>query len=130
MNRSDLVEYWLNSANIDHKAMKHLFEKGDFHWALFMGHLVIEKLLKANFVKAKDNNPPFIHNLSRIAELAGIDATYNQLDALDTITTFNIRARYDDYKQLFYKKCTLEYTQYWITEIEEIVKWLKQKLSK
>ena len=54
--------------------------------------------------------------------------TESQLDILDTITTFNIRARYDDYKQLFYKKCTLEYTAFWIEKIEELVKWIKEKL--
>ncbi|MCG8603545.1 HEPN domain-containing protein, partial [bacterium] len=31
--------------------MEHLFEKEDYHWALYIGHLVIEKLLKAYYVK-------------------------------------------------------------------------------
>ena len=54
--------------------------------------------------------------------------TDEQLDILDTITTFNIRARYDDYKQLFYKKCTPEYTKIWVAHIEEMMEWLKEKL--
>jgi HEPN domain-containing protein len=108
--------------------MNHLLENGDFQWSLFMGHLVIEKLLKAHYVKKKGGTPPFIHNLSKIAEQAEIAMTDEHLDILDTITTFNIRARYDDYKQLFYKKCTLEYTKIWTEHIEELVVWLKEKL--
>ena len=42
--------------------------------------------------------PPFIHNLSRIIQKINIEISEEKLDILDTITTFNIKARYDDYK--------------------------------
>lgn len=128
MENEKLVKHWIDSAEIDHKAMKHLFEKEDFHWSLFMGHLVVEKLLKAIYIKVTNEQPPFIHDLSRMAEKSKIEMSESQLDILDTITTFNIRARYDDYKQLFYKKCTPEYTATWIMNIEEMILWLKEKL--
>ena len=48
MENENLVKYWIDSAEIDRKAMKHLFEKEDFHRSLFMGHLVIEKFIKRN----------------------------------------------------------------------------------
>jgi HEPN domain-containing protein len=123
------VKHWIDSAEIDQKAMNHLFEKEDFHWSLFMGHLVIEKLLKALYIQETNDQPPFIHNLSRIVQMAEMEMTETQLDFLDTITTFNIRARYDDYKQLFYKKCTRDYTAMWIQNIEELIVWIKEKLS-
>jgi HEPN domain-containing protein len=94
-----------------------------------MGHLVIEKLLKALYIQETNDQPPFIHNLSRIVQMAEMEMTETQLDFLDTITTFNIRARYDDYKQLFYKKCTRDYTAMWIQNIEELIVWIKEKLS-
>ena len=128
MENEKLVKHWIDSAEIDRKAMKHLFGKKDFHWSLFMGHLVIEKLLKALYIKENNEQPPFIHNLSRIVQKTKIEISEGKLDILDTITTFNIRARYDDYKQLFYKKCTPEYTAVWIKNIEEMVIWLKEKL--
>ncbi len=130
MEKNKIIKYWIDSSEVDYKAMKHLFEKGDYHWSLFMGHLVLEKLLKAYYVKSKDKQPPFIHNLTRIAILADIELTEKQFDILDTVTTFNIRARYDDYKNQFYKKCTYEYSKTWINNIEEIIQWLKKKLLK
>jgi HEPN domain-containing protein len=129
MDNDELVKHWIDSAEIDQKAMNHLFEKEDFHWSLFMGHLVIEKLLKALYIQETNDQPPFIHNLSRIVQMAEMEMTETQLDFLDTITTFNIRARYDDYKQLFYKKCTRDYTAMWIQNIEELIVWIKEKLS-
>lgn len=66
MNKDDLIRYWVESSDRDFKTMTHLFEKEDYHGALFMGHLLIEKLLKARYVKRIDNQPPFTHNLLRL----------------------------------------------------------------
>lgn len=43
---------------------------------------------------------------------------------LKEITTFNIEARYDDYKHSFYKKATLKYTTMWVKYCEELHLWL------
>ncbi len=97
----------MESSDNDFHTMLHLIEKGDFTWALFIGHIVIEKLLKAWHVQnTSDNIPPFIHDLVRLTEKGGLSLSENQKDILDTITTFNLRARYDDYKMEFHKKST------------------------
>ncbi len=49
-------------------------------------------------------------------------------DWFDEITTFNLNARYDDYKQSFYKLCTLEYTNLWIERINILRQWLINQL--
>ena len=128
MEKEDLIKYWIESSDRDFETMQHLFEKNDFHWSLFIGHLVIEKLIKAYYVKNVDNQPPFIHNLLRLAEKTDLDLTENQKDILATITTFNIRARYDDYKQAFYKTCTKEFAEEWIEKIKGFRTWIKEQL--
>ncbi|MFQ5687034.1 MAG: HEPN domain-containing protein [Candidatus Scalindua sp.] len=130
MEKADLIKYWIDSSDRDFTTMEHLFEKEDYHWALFIGHLVIEKLLKAYFVTNIDNQPPPIHNLLRLAEKANLELSEAQKDILVTVTTFNIQARYDDYKLAFYKTCTKEYTEKWINEIKGLRKWIKELLSK
>ena len=104
--------------------MMNLFKSKDYHWSLFIGHLVIEKLLKAIYVKNVDNNPPRIHDLLRLAEKAQIHTTEVQKDTLDLITTFNMNARYPDYKQSFYKKCDYNFTMNSIGKIKELKIWL------
>lgn len=37
-------------------------------------------------------------------------------------------ARYDNYKQDFYKLCTKEFAGVWINNITELRKWIKEKL--
>ena len=51
-------------------------------------------------------------------------------DILNTLSTFNLRARYDDYKMEFHKKCTKKFTKKWIIAIEEFRKWIKQMLDR
>lgn len=125
MKQNDMINHWVESAEQDFTAMNHLYEKKDYSWSLFVGHLVIEKLLKAYFIKVKNEQPPFIHDLNRIAEKACLELTDEQKNILDTVTTFNLRARYTDYKADFYKKCNLKFTELWKTKIEEFASWIK-----
>ncbi len=86
--------------------------------------------MKAFYVQNVGINPPLMHDLVRLAERAGLDLSENQKDILDTISTFNIRARYDDYKREFHRKCTFDFTRKWIDEIRGMRTWLRENLPK
>lgn len=90
---------------------------------------MIEKLLKSYYVKAKSDYPPFIHNLCRLAEKAGLELDDVKKEQLVTITAFKINARYDDYKMSFKQRCTPHYTSEWIEKIKEIRRWMKTLIS-
>ena len=47
MNKQEKVNYWIRSAENDWRVAGHLFEKEDYPYTLFFGHLTIEKLFKA-----------------------------------------------------------------------------------
>jgi HEPN domain-containing protein len=132
MTKEELIAYWYDSAERDFQTMDHLFISKDYHWSLFIGHLLIEKLLKAIFVKNNDLsiNPPKTHDLLVIADKAKVNTSENQKDILDMITTFNISARYPDFKQNFYHKCTEEFTTSMIDKIKEMRLWLISILEK
>lgn len=130
MNKEELISYWIESSDNDFRTMNHLFEKKDYTWALFVGHLIIEKLLKAYYVKNVDNTPPFIHNLLKLAEKSRIELSEEQKDILDTVSTFNLRSRYEDYKLEFYKMCSKRFTTKWIKNITEFRKWIKEQILK
>lgn len=130
MNKQECIEFWIEESDKDYLSMKRIKEKGENHWALFVGHLCIEKLIKALFIQ---NNPeyiaPKIHNLARLAELAKLNVNDDIFDKLSVITLFNIEARYPDYKNKFKTMCTDEYTDDKILDIEEVREWLKVQLS-
>ena len=123
-----IINHWVVSSDEDYKTMLDLFHTKNYGWALFIGHLVIEKLLKAYYVKTHNDYPPMLHDLRRIGERAGIVFDDNKLIMVETISQFNIRARYDDYKRNFYKLCTPVYTATWIENIKEVRSWIKTML--
>lgn len=127
-DRERIVGHWIESSDKDFKTMIDLYNTQNNSWALFMGHLVIEKLLKSLYVKNKNEYPPLIHDLRRICEKANIEFDSNRKILLDSISRFNINARYDDYKQSFYLLCTDSFTTEWIEKIIDCRLWIKTML--
>ncbi len=121
--------HWCEMSDKDFKTMENLYQSGDLHWALFLGHLVLEKLLKAAIIKNSNKVAPYTHDLSRLAKVTTFPFSNEQLDWFDTITTFNINARYDDYKLDFYRKCTPGFTDEWLNNIKTLQQWIKEKLK-
>jgi HEPN domain-containing protein len=122
------VKHWIDTSDEDFETMLTLFENKSYSWALFLGHLSTEKLLKAYYVKRFKKHAPFTHNLYRLAELNEIKLTDEYSDWMDKITSFNMNARYDDYKREFYNMCTSEFTGEWIEKIKILRTWIKQML--
>jgi HEPN domain-containing protein len=127
-DKEKIINHWIEGSDKDFKTMMDLFATQNNSWALFMGHLVIEKLLKAAFVKSNDEFPPMIHDLRRLCEKSNIQLDMNREILLDSISRFNINARYDDYKQSFYKLCTDRFTTEWIEKIKDCRLWIKTML--
>ena len=125
LNKDQLIKYWIEGAEDDFETMSVMFDSKRYSWSLFIGHLMIEKLLKAYFVKVKSDYPPFIHNLLRLAEKADLELPNDKREQLVTITAFNINTRYDDYKKSFKKQCTPEFTSEWINKLKELRLWIK-----
>ena len=131
MTREEITLYWLETSDNDYNTMMHLFEAKDYHWSLFIGHLVIEKLIKAIYTKTNEeyHNVPRSHDLLYLAEKSKLELTDEFKIILATITSFNIRARYPDYKKAFYAKCTFDYCSGQLKNIEEVRSWLKEILQ-
>ena len=130
MSRDEIIKYWQESSELDFQAMETLFKNGHFVWALFVGHLVIEKLLKAYYVKKVDFDSPQIHNLLKIAEKTQLELSEDQKIFLDEVTTFNIQARYPDFKNRFYRKATRDFAEKYLLKIKEFQEWLLKQINK
>jgi HEPN domain-containing protein len=128
INTEKIVKHWLESSDNDFNVMLALYQSKTYSWALFIGHISIEKLLKAYYVNTKKAHAPFTHNLYRLAELGELELTDEYADWLYNITTFNISARYDDYKKEFHTLCTADYTKEWIDKIKLLRLWIKERL--
>jgi len=67
-NTDGIVQHWLDSADKNQETMIHLVDSKDYSWALFLGHLVIEKTLKALYVKRLQKHAIFTHDLLRLSK--------------------------------------------------------------
>lgn len=122
------VQYWLESSEDDWKVANHLFEKGDYSYSLFFGHLTIEKILKAIYVNKRGEIPPYTHRLVYLAEKVSLTLSESQLELFETITDFNMEARYPDEKFSFKKRCTKDFTEKYLIKIKEMREWLLQQI--
>jgi len=129
MDKKEKMNYWLESAKDDWEVAKHLFEKADYSYSLFFGHLTIEKILKAIYVERLNENPPYTHRLTDLAEKVSLQLSEEQLELLETITDFNLEARYPDEKFSFKKRCTKDFTEIYLKKIEEMKRWLLEKMQ-
>ncbi|MFH1260091.1 MAG: HEPN domain-containing protein [Elusimicrobiota bacterium] len=129
MTIKDHLDYWLNSAEYDFNTALTLFKNKQYAWCLFIGHLVLEKTLKAIWVRDNNNKvPPKTHNLVVIAEGTKLKISDEiKLEFLD-INDFNIETRYPDYRLEFYKRCDKKFTEIKFKIIKEMFKWLKEQI--
>jgi HEPN domain-containing protein len=123
------IKYWLNGAAYDIETGNTLLKSKRFPYALFFGHLAIEKTLKALVVKATKEHAPYTHSLTFLASKAELAAPESLLDQFAEYTEFHLESRYPDEKQDFYKKCTERFSRQKFAEMEKVYKWLIQKLE-
>lgn len=130
MNVQEHVNYWLDSAKNDLEAANQLFLSAKYDWCLFIGHLMVEKTLKAYFVYKNDNKmPPKTHNLLKLADISDLSLTEDQKLFLDEVNDFNLQVRYPDYRSEFYKLCTKEFAENYFSKIKEFTTWLTFQIT-
>lgn len=95
-NLEKVIDYWKESSDHNFATMKNLMKSKDYSWALFIGHLVIEKLLKAHYVKTQKKHAIFTHDLLRLSSKCDLELTDEFEEWMDDISTFNLNARYDN----------------------------------
>ena len=127
MSSDEAVRRWRESAKRNLETAKEMMALNHRDWALFVGQLSLEKLLKGIIAKQSDDAPPYIHNLVRLSDIAHIRLNQTQKDQLATISRFNVEARYDSIKEELYKMATPAYVKEWIGIIEEMYIWIKNQ---
>jgi HEPN domain-containing protein len=130
MNKLQHIEYWKDTAAKDWTAVQHMFKSKDYVHALFFAHLVLEKLLKAHWVKDnKGNHPPRIHNLVSLAGRIQLSFTDDDMIFLGKMNDFQLEGRYPDVVRNIYKLYKFKQTQPVLKEVDKIRKCLLKNLQ-
>ena len=95
-----------------------------------MGHLALEKLLKALAVRATGNHAPYTHSLPLLAEKTGLKIPQKTMRALARSMEFHFEARYPNDQKKFYRKCTKAFTTRNLRKMNEVFIWLKRQYAR
>ena len=126
----DKVKYWLDMSEYDLVTAQSMLDSKRYLYVGFMCHQTIEKIFKALFVSGKNETPPFVHNLSMIAQKGEFydEFSIDQKDFIDELEPLNIEARYPTHKEKIFKQLTESKCNELITKTRELQEWVKTKL--
>jgi HEPN domain-containing protein len=104
---------------------RYLIEDKRITLGLFAVHLSLEKILKAHIIKQTGAVAPKIHDLVRLAQLAQVDLSSEQIDFLSRMNFYAIHGRYLGIKfPLPSQQTAREYLQ----TAKELIEWLAKRL--
>ncbi len=123
------IDYWRLGSDDDWSSAERLFASGhDFHWALFIMHLSVEKALKALVVKRTEQQPARIHNLLRLAELAELSLETSQAQLFYEASQFNLHARYPEEQAELMSLATKVWTEKYLRALGEARQWILSQI--
>jgi HEPN domain-containing protein len=129
LDKQGHIEYWKREAERNWETAIYLQKGKQRVMALFMLHLVTEKLLKAHWVKDNfDNHPPRTHDLQHLHNQTELDLATDDYDYLAIINQWSIDTRYPDYKEKIYSVATEEYVNMQLRKIVTLKACLLEKL--
>ena len=76
---TNIPQQWVDRALYDLDTAKAMLDAGRYIYVLFCCQQAVERVLKAVIVRRTNDHPPRTHNLVRLAELAVVDLTKDQL---------------------------------------------------
>lgn len=126
-----LLDQWDKLAGNDFKASKILLRESQLLLSMFHLQQSVEKYLKMYFIFKKNGQPPYVHNLIRIAEDSELllSLEENHKDLLNALNPFYITTRYPAYKNNLESTLTSEKVKDYIESTEEFISWLKQLMK-
>ncbi|OGB87693.1 hypothetical protein A3H38_03705 [candidate division WOR-1 bacterium RIFCSPLOWO2_02_FULL_46_20] len=123
-----VTRYWIEHSEYDLKTAEAMYKSRRYLYVTFMCQQAIEKILKAIITTISSEAPPKIHNLVRLAELAGIKMNLDQkqIDLLASLTPFCIEVRYADYQEKISKLTKRKLAREYLSKTKELYKCLRK----
>ncbi len=126
-----LLKQWKKIAETDLNSAKSLLRDGYLLNSCFHLQQAIEKYLKLFFLWNKKEQPPYIHNLVRIAEIIEIysDLNEEQKNLLDTLNSYYINTRYPSYKKQLSINLNKKKVSKFVKDTEDFIACLENKMK-
>ncbi len=130
MTKQEHIAYWVKTAGDDWDAIQKMYKVKTYIHALFFAHLVLEKLLKAHWIKDNEGNtPPKIHNLVVLVHKTKLKLEDDDMIFLDRMNDLQLEGRYPEYITNVYKIYKRKETGLILEQVDKIRKCLLKNLQ-
>ena len=123
-----VVKNWLALAEYDFETAKAMMKSGRYLYVAFTCQQTIQKVLKALYVKEKEETQPYTHNLIRLIEELSVNEQIDE-DAnrfLERLNSYYIQSRYTEEIHQISKSLNKKNAQEILSKTGELFKWLKK----
>lgn len=125
INIQKQIDYWINGADDDMVTADLLIKEKRILHGLFFCHLVIEKAIKAHYVKKTKEIAPRSHNLIYLSEGAKVEFDDDNQVFLGILMKYQLQGRYPDYNPVL--PDMVKVNEYY-SKTKNLLQWLKEKL--
>ena len=125
------IKHSINLSDYDLKTATAMLNSKRYLYVGFMCHQTIEKILKAYYTSKIKGNPPYVHNLQKLADLCNLyhQLTDEQKNIIATLQPLNIEARYPKYKDAIFKSLKKRKCEALLNNTKIFQQWVKKKLK-
>jgi HEPN domain-containing protein len=104
----------------------HMLRTGRYLYVIFLCHLAIEKMLKANVSEVTHSAPPRTHDLIYLVKKGELEIPQPFLEFIGKINTASIPTRYPEDLQRAISDYPESVARDYLEQTQEIILWLKQ----
>lgn len=124
------MKYWLDLSEYDMETAIAMYETRRYLYVGFMCHQVVEKLLKAYYIKKFNDTAPYTHSLTHLIRISDLenDLPENHENLLNQLEPLNIEARYPSYKEKLLVDLTESKCRDLIAGTKLFITWIKKQL--
>jgi HEPN domain-containing protein len=125
MTIQEHIKFLVDQADDDLGATEVLQKAGYYAHVLFWGHLVLEKMCKAIYLKSNNRiDYPYIHNLLVLLKKSNIELSEGQI-----MNSFQAKGRYADILHEIEATVSKEVCGKYLDKLKVEMTWLKKQLQ-
>ena len=115
---------WIDQAQYDLETARAMLASGRRLYVLFCCQQALEKALKAVIVRRTGELPPRVHNLLRLAEVAGFAGRPEQVRFFGELSAYYIQSRYPEEIRAAGSTVTQGLAEEVLDKTEQAIKWI------
>ena len=119
------IDYWVQLALIDLESARKSLQGESYLHCIFGCQQALEKRIKAILVQATNQAPPRMHNLVRLATLAGLTLQPEQESLLSKLSLEYIEMRYPEELATVADLNDRSTAEIHLEQTEELYRWLE-----